>query len=223
MQTPFRAAIFDLDGTLLDTLPGIQTSLNLLLTERYGVHPLSAPAVRRAIGNGARMLVLRALRASGIAADAEIDSALASYLEYFREHCLDGLAPYPGIPALLGDLQARRIPVAVLTNKPQEMTELSLARCFPRGSFRYILGEIAGRPRKPSPAGANALAYLFGAAPEECLYVGDSETDLETARNAGMFACAVTWGYRDRAELAVMQPDMLVDSPADISALVLGR
>ena len=207
----FRAAIFDLDGTLLNTLPGIQTSANLMLDD-YELPNVGPAEIRRFVGDGATMLVKRLLEhANG--EKVPVPEALERYLFHFHKHCLDGIAPYPGIPELLDFLRSLDIPAAVCTNKPQDLAEINIHACFPENSFRHILGDSPDHPKKPAPDGALRLAQAMKATPAQCLYIGDTNTDMRTGQAAGMFTVGAAWGFRDRNELAAFHPDYLVDTP----------
>ena len=192
-----RALIFDLDGTLVDSLPGIAASLNRALA-LHGLPAHGDAAVRGFIGDGARMLVTRAL---GSGATAHIESMLRCFSEDYAVSWQHGTRPYEGITALLADLHSRGASLAVLSNKPHAFTSEIVAKLFPEHTFAAVLGNREGLPHKPDPAGALEIATTLGIAPENCNLIGDSTMDLDTARNAGMATVAVTWGYHDRERL----------------------
>ena len=207
----FRAAIFDLDGTLLNTLPGIQTSAYLMLKD-YELANVGPAEIRRFVGDGATMLVTRLLEhANG--GKVPVPEALERYLSHFHRHCLDDIAPYPGIPELLNFLHSQNIPVAVCTNKPQDLAEINIHACFPDNSFLHILGDSPDHPKKPAPDGALRLAQAMQATPSQCLYIGDTNTDMRTGQAAGMFTVGAAWGFRSRNELAAFRPDYLAETP----------
>ena len=212
-----KGLIFDLDGTLVDSLKGIAASLNHALAEA-GLPAHSLEAVRRFVGNGARILVTRA-------APADADETLLNRLEVSFKADYDvtwpsGTVPYDGINELLETLQAKGIPLAVLSNKPHPFTSAIVARVFPNIDFKVVLGQLPGIPHKPDPAGALEIANLFGLLPEECTIIGDSTMDLETARNAGMQAIAVTWGFHDRERLIAAGAERIAGSPAALLAML---
>jgi phosphoglycolate phosphatase len=193
-----RGLIFDLDGTLVDSLMGIASSLNnALLAANLPTHGISE--IRGFIGNGARILVTRA-------APAGSDSVLIDRLETAFKTDYDtswptGTLAYDGIPRLLATLQSLGYPLAVLSNKPHPFTRTIVEQIFPDIAFNVVMGQLPGIPHKPDPNGALEIANLMNLLPESCTIIGDSTMDLETARNAGMEAIAVTWGYHDRRKL----------------------
>lgn len=208
--------IFDLDGTLVDSLSGIAASLNhALAASGLPVHPPGS--VRKFIGNGAKILIRRAT-------PADADETLLNTLEQaFKSHYdltwPDGTRVYDGIHDLLVNLQHRGHPLAVLSNKPHPFTEAIVARMFPTVRFSAVLGQRDGIPHKPDPAGALEIAASLQLPPEHCTLVGDSTMDLETARNAGMRAVAVTWGFQDREQLLAAGADVMIDTPEELAAI----
>ncbi|HEX7262340.1 MAG TPA: HAD-IA family hydrolase [Luteolibacter sp.] len=208
--------IFDLDGTLVDSLRGIAASLNhALAASGLPVHP--PESVRGFIGDGARILIQRA-------APADADEALLHTVEQaFKSHYdltwPDGTSVYDGIDNLLDKLQQRGHPLAVLSNKPHPFTGAIVAKMFPSVRFSAVLGQRCGIPHKPDPAGALEIAASLHLPPEHCTIIGDSTMDLETARNAGMRAVAVTWGFHDRERLVAAGADAMADTTEALSAL----
>lgn len=192
-----RALIFDLDGTLVESLPGIAASLNRALA-LHGLPGYGDAAVRGFIGDGARMLVTRAL---GTGALVHIESMLRCFAKDYAVSWQLGTLPYEGITDLLADLRARGFPLAVLSNKPHNFATEIVAKLFPEHTFAAVLGNREGLPHKPDPAGALEIAATLGIVPQNCILIGDSTMDLETARRAGMASIAVTWGYHDRERL----------------------
>ncbi len=208
--------IFDLDGTLVDSLAGIATSLNQPLA-RSGLpqHPL--PTVRRFIGNGARVLAERAVPTGSD--EALISAVELAFNEDYNVSWPDGTVLYDGISEMLETFQARGYPLAVLSNKPHPFTQAIVARLFPKIRFTMVLGQRPGISHKPDPAGALEIATTFGLAVENCTVIGDSTPDIETARNAGMRSVAVMWGFYDRDRLLAANPDRTVESPAELTEL----
>jgi len=208
--------IFDLDGTLVDSLRDITAALNSALAEVN--RPLAdREQVRRWVGDGLRTLCRRAWP------DAD-DRALARLLEaaerHYRRTCVQTTRPYPNILKMLDLLMDRGGRLAVLSNKPHELTMEVLERLSMARFFMEIRGAGAEEHRKPSPTIALHLASRMGARPAQVFFVGDSLVDIQTARNASMRAVAVTWGFRPREELAAAGPDALIDEPAALVDLV---
>lgn len=187
-----EGVIFDLDGTLADTLEDIARSVNHAL-QFHGepVHPL--PAYRDLIGAGAENLIRRALREDRRYRTAEI---LATYRGHYSQHLLDHSRPFAGIEALLQTLIARGTKLAVLSNKPDAPTKRLVDALFSKYPFSPVFGERAGIPKKPDPTSALEVARLMGCKPERCVFVGDSAIDMQTSVNAGMVGVGVTWGFR---------------------------
>lgn len=212
-----RGLIFDLDGTLVDSLPGIAASLNHALEAGgFTGHPVEA--VRRFIGNGSWVLAKRALPAD--APDEVVGGVEQAFKEHYDRYWADGTVVYEGVTELLLDLKRKGHRLAVLSNKPHPFTTVIVDRLFPDVGFNTIFGQRAGIPHKPDPAGAFEIVKAFGLPPEDCVLIGDSTVDLETARNAGIGSIAVTWGYHDRAPLEAASPDALVDDvPSLLAAL----
>lgn len=206
--------MFDIDGTLLDTLTDIANATNaVLLAHRLPPHPVQD--YREFVGDGVTMLLRRALP------DQRRDEAtLASCLrvmetEYLR-HLNQTARPYPGIPELLASLRGRGLRLAVLSNKPDQFAARCVTEYFGKDMFDPILGLSSARPRKPDPAGAFEIAAAWEIPPSRILYVGDSGTDMETASKAGMMPIGVEWGYRSRVELLGAGARRLLSDPADL-------
>lgn len=203
-----RLAIFDLDGTLVDSLDDLHASVNHALRS-LGLPLRTREEVHGYIGEGARVLLERA-----IAPHAHLlEPALAAWRPHYEEHCLDRTRPYPGIPAALAG--AGRV-LAVQTNKPGAMARKILAGLDLLPRFAAVVGGDEA-PRKPDPAGALELMARLGAAPAETLFIGDSRVDVATARAAGVPVIAVTWGLSTRAELATAGATDFADSPAELA------
>lgn len=209
-----QGLIFDLDGTLVDSLPGISASLNHAL-EVCGFPGHPPVAVRRFIGNGSWVLAKRAAPAGS--PDEVINAIEAAFKIHYDENWIHGTQPFAGIPELLSELRARGHRLAVLSNKPHPFTTVIVETVFPGIPFDAVTGQKDGVPHKPDPSGAYGIIKALGLPAEDCVLVGDSTIDLETARNAGIGSIAVSWGYHDRAPLEEAKPDILVD---DISGLL---
>ena len=212
-----HALIFDLDGTLVDSLHGIAASLNRALAAS-GLPNHSPAAVRGFIGNGSRILIQRA-------SPPNADEALLLQVEqaFKTDYELTwpaGTTVYAGITGLLESLQARCYPLAVLSNKPHPFTAAIVSRLFPTIRFAAVLGQRSGVPHKPDPAGALEISTSLDLRPQNCIVIGDSTVDLETARNAGMRAIAVTWGFHDRERLMAAGAETIANDPTALLELM---
>jgi phosphoglycolate phosphatase len=202
-----RALIFDLDGTLVESLPGIAASLNRALNQ-HGLPGQSHANVRGFIGDGAIKLVQRAL--ATVSRIDITDSVLKNFAADYAVSWPRGTSVYPGMLELLQRLEEQAVPLAVLSNKPHPFTAEIVEKLFPNSHFTEVLGNQDGLPHKPDPTGALQIAHSLNIAPEDCILIGDSIMDLETAKNAGMKSIAVTWGYHDRDRL--ITADVVVDT-----------
>jgi phosphoglycolate phosphatase len=214
----FQAVVFDLDGTLLDTLEDLADSMNHTLSALgLPAHPVDA--YRRFVGDGVRDLVRRS--APSAADDRDLATKILLGLrDEYRKRWADKSRPYPGIPGLLDELVARGLPMAVLSNKPHEFTELCVTRLLSRWRFDAVIGLDDGTPRKPDPAGALRIARRLGLEPAAFLYLGDTDTDMKTAAAAGMYAVGVSWGFRDADELRDNGARTIIDHPAELLPLL---
>jgi phosphoglycolate phosphatase len=216
MNTPL-AAIFDLDGTLLDTLDDLADSANEALTAAgLPAHPLEA--YRSFIGDGINMLVQRIIPANRCD-DEMVAHVLALYRAAYGRRWNSRTTPYAGIPEILHELSFKPVKLAVLSNKPQKFTELCITHHLPGNPFHLVYGQRDNVPRKPDPAGALEIARTFNLAPADFLFIGDSRTDMDTATAAGMRAIGVSWGFRPVEELRDHGAEMVVDHPAEILEL----
>ncbi len=196
---PYHAAIFDLDGTLLDSIRDIAESMNQTL-ERLGYPGHSPDQYKIFIGDGIAQLAQRALPENA-RSDADVACFLASYRIAYDETWNIHSQPYPGIPEMLAELATRNIPMAVLSNKPDAITRKCVDYFFPDVPFRFVAGQRDTVPRKPDPAGAWEAARHMNMETAACVFVGDTSTDMKTATAAGMFPAGVLWGFRPEAEL----------------------
>ncbi|MDO5547345.1 MAG: HAD-IIIA family hydrolase [Eubacteriales bacterium] len=203
------AVIFDLDGTLLNTLEDLRSAVNASLTLR-DLPPRTTEEVQAFVGNGVRNLMKRALPQG--TSDGEINEALADFKSYYAAHLCDKTVPYDGIPELLKELKRRGIKVAVLSNKLDAASKQLMAHYFGE-IFDVVFGERAGIPRKPDPTSCNEIVQLLAVPKDQILYVGDSGVDMQTAKNAGLYAVGVMWGFRDRSVLLDGGADALIDRP----------
>lgn len=214
----FRAVLFDLDGTLLNTLEDIGDATNYALAQ-LGFPPHPICAFRYFIGDGVPNLLRRA-----IPAECQTPEILARGVALMREEYARCWAaktrPYPGVSDLLDALVHRRIPMAVFSNKPDEFTRLCVAQLLPRWSFVGVMGASPDWPPKPDPAGALEMARRMQSPPSETLYLGDTNTDMQTATAAGMHPVGALWGFRTAAELLTHGARVLLDTPGDLLRLL---
>ncbi len=214
---PCKAVIFDLDGTILDTLTDLTDSVNYALSLE-GFPPRTASEVRSFLGNGMkRLLTLSVPEGTDEETFGRIFSAFAAH---YKVHCLDNTFPYEGIPELLRQLRESGLKTAVVSNKGDFAVQEIIDARFP-GLFDYVVGERPGISRKPAPDTVFACLKAFGLSPAEAVYIGDSEVDAETGRNAGMPVILVDWGFRDRADLEKTGVSRIASSPDDVPALIL--
>lgn len=211
-----RALIFDLDGTLVDSLHDLADAVNgALERHRLPTHPVEA--FRTFVGEGQVRLIEKVLPPGR----QELrDEVLAEFRRIYLLDPTRKTRPYEGIPELLATLQARNLPLAVLSNKPDAPTQVIVQRLFTSGTFRVCFGERAGVPRKPDPASALEVACRLGVDPSECAFVGDSAIDIRTARAARMRALGVLWGFRAREELEAAGAHGIVTHPSELPALL---
>jgi len=214
-----QGLLFDLDGTLVDSLPGIAASLNHALSV-VGFPTHDTAAVRRFIGNGSWILAKRAAPADS--PDEVINAIEQAFKAHYDVHWQDGTVPYPGIPEVLAGLQRAGHPLAVLSNKPHPFTTVIVERLFPGIVFAAVVGQQPGIPHKPDPAGAREIVRTFGLPPEDCILIGDSTIDLETARNASIRSIAVTWGYHDSGPLLEAEPGAVVHEVSGLPDAIQG-
>jgi phosphoglycolate phosphatase len=205
--------IFDLDGTLVDSLPGIAASLNRALGQ-LGLPTHGSAEVRSFIGNGSLELARKAVPAGS--QDELAHRVEAAFKTDYAATWPEGTAPYAGIPDCLTALAAAGFPLAVLSNKPHDFTVEIVERLFPGVPFAPVFGQRPEIPRKPDPEAALQIARHWEMAPQHCRFVGDSTVDLATAAAAGIPAVAVTWGYHDAAELRAAGSACLVENPRDL-------
>ena len=208
-KTMNKLVIFDLDGTLLNTLDDLAEAVNHAMSDK-GFPEHTSLDYMTMVGNGVRKLVQRAMPSGAKEDEALVDNCLADFKQYYSSHIDVLTKPYEGIPEVLRDLQDKGISIAVASNKFQAGTEKLLGKMFPDIRFAAILGDREGKPLKPDPK----IEYeaMEAAKADEAVYVGDSVTDMQTAFNAGLPAIAVSWGYRRREELEACHPAAIVDS-----------
>ena len=216
----FQALVFDLDGTLLDTLDDIADSANRVLASRgFPIHPHAD--YRAFIGKGVHRLVRRILPPAH-QDEATVHACIEAYAQEYAHHWNVRTKPYPGVPEMLDGLVNSRLKLAVLSNKLDRFTQQCVRELLPKWIFDVVLGASDAFPPKPDPASAMETARRLGIPPAQCLYLGDSGVDMQTARAAGMRAVGALWGFRDRDELLRDGAELLVERPTEILEL-LGR
>jgi phosphoglycolate phosphatase len=215
-------AIFDLDGTLIDSRQDLADSANVMLAG-YGAPPIAENDIAHMVGCGAATLVKRVLSAAGV--DAPIDEALARFLAAYDNRLTHHTRPYEGVPDLLEHLHGCQIAMALLTNKPLAQTESILEAFKFSKYFRWAVGGDGPWPRKPAPDGLHYLMTQASAGPGETVMIGDSSVDLQTARNAGVRICLARYGFgfADLAADALIGDELLADSPGEIASLLDAR
>lgn len=216
-----RTIVFDLDGTLLNTLDDLAAAGNHICAENgWPEHPVEA--YKRMVGNGIPKLVER-FSPADCRSPARLAETLAQFSAYYAAHKEDKTAPYPGIPALLDELSARGVRLAVFSNKADTLCGDILRHYFgARFAPEAVRGQRPGVPVKPDPAGLWELLDTIGADRASTLFVGDSDVDILTGHNAGLPACGVLWGFRTRAELEGAGADFIAAAPAEILRFLEG-
>ena len=213
-----KFVVYDLDGTLLDTLSTITYYGNKTM-EHSGLNGFESDRYKRFVGNGARVLIKRLIEANGADESECFDRAFEYYNEIYNASPLYLTAPYEGITELVKTLAEMKIKQAVLSNKPDFAVKSNVSHFF-EDAFDKVYGARDGVPLKPDPAMLNALLDELGVKPDECVYVGDTDVDMKTGRAAGAYTVGVLWGFRDRAELEANGADAIVSSPYQIADII---
>ena len=211
-----KLCIFDLDGTLLNTLDSIAYYVNDTM-KHFGLPVIETEKIRTFVGNGAKNLISRSLRYNGSELDAE--KVLSVYIEKYNSDALYLVKPYDGIRELLSKLHENGVTLAVLSNKPHSSTSIMIDEIFGKDLFSVVRGPYNNEKVKPEPAVANEIAKGFEK--ENCFFIGDSDVDIKTGRNALMNTIGVTWGFRDRGVLQNAGAEKIVSKAADIADIVL--
>lgn len=212
------ALLFDLDGTLLDTLDDLADAMNRVLAAR-GLPGHAVDAYRAFVGDGVAKLAERALPPGQRTPEVVVATVEAMRVEYARSWAVRTHL-YPGVAELLDAVTARGLPLAVLSNKPHAAAVAMVAHFLGRWPFGAVEGQREGGPRKPDPGTALAIAGHLGAPPEACVFVGDSAVDVRTAQGAGMVSVGVAWGFRGEAELRAAGVDHVLHAPRELLALL---
>ena len=211
----YEAAIFDLDGTLVNSLDDLANSANDTL-HAYGFPVHEVEAYRYFVGNGSRKLIERILPEKHATDMAFVEQFMSEYKDCYARNLLQKTKPYDGIMEMLEELRRRGIPMAVCTNKHQSAAEMIVKTLFPHGIFQEIIGDQEGLLRKPDPQKVLRIMRDFGVTGEQTAYFGDTDVDMDTARNAGAFAVGVLWGFRAREELVAHGADILLTHPMEL-------
>ena len=208
----FDTLIFDLDGTILDTLGDLRDSVNFALNKN-GLPTRSTEEIRAFVGNGIRLLVERAVPENTDI--AVIDACFDDFKAHYKLNSANLTKPYDGVAKVLDELKSKGVRLAVVSNKADFAVQELVKSYFP-DTFGFAVGEREGVRRKPCPDSVYAAMEYFGADKNNTVYIGDSEVDVETARNSGIPCAAVTWGFRDRCVLAALKPEYIVDDVNDL-------
>ncbi len=214
-----KACIFDLDGTLTSTVESIARPVNRVL-EHFGLEARPVEEYNFYAGDGLDMTLQRALAAAGDRSGKYLKQGIPLARKWFGMDPLYHVKPYPHMVETLAELKKRGIRIAVLSNKPHQGAIEVVEAVFGTECFDWIQGQTAEVPRKPDPAGARIILQQLKVDKEECLYFGDTNTDMETGHRAGFYTVGVSWGFRPRRELEENQADCIIDSPVEILRLV---
>lgn len=210
-----KACIFDLDGTLINSLPALNKVMNLALAEN-GFKGIAIEDTQRFVGRGYQNYVKNALLHLGEENMDRFEAVCLSYRKFFKEHSTDGILAYDGIEELLSALKKQGVRIAVLSNKSNEGTKANLDKVFGENAFDKAYGEREGIPIKPDPTALLALIQELGVKKEEVLYIGDTEVDMQTGVRAGVKTIAVSWGFRERSIFAEYEIVGIVDRASEI-------
>ena len=217
----FSCVLFDLDGTVLDTVSDCKTAINRAMADfSFPLH--TDDEVRSYLNNGARMLIYRAMPENMREDDALLEQVKARYLRYYSEECTKSSRLYDGILPLLHTLSAAGIALGIVTNKPDEQTKIMVPHYF-RNLFSYYEGNTPSNPTKPDKRRVLSALKALGKSVSETIFVGDSYVDVQTARNAGIPCIGVAWGFSGSAGFCENKPDYLVEKASQIADIVLGK
>ena len=215
---PYSSIIFDLDGTLLDTLPDLAETCNEVLEyHHFPMHPTTA--YKYFIGDGLQMLIKRIVPVG--TEELVIQQCCTLFSEKYSRNWQRNSCPYEGINDMLSALKKHGVNLAVLSNKPHEFTKLFVDEFFPCGLFQIVYGQRDGVPKKPDPTVALDIVAQFGTRPQDTLFVGDSGVDIMTGKAANMMTAGVSWGFRSVRELTNNNADIIVHNPLELEQYVL--
>lgn len=210
-----KAVIFDLDGTLTNTLKSLWKSTNMALATA-GLPPHEIDSYKYFAGNGAKELIRKSLIADGDTELVHFDSVMEAYNRIFEEYCMYEVKPYDGIRELLKALKEKGLHLAVNSNKPQPRTVDVVEEIFGKDTFDLLVGQCEERRRKPAPDGVNYILEQLHTNKEDVLYIGDTCTDMQTGKSAGVFTVGALWGFRDRQELVENHADAIIEKPLEL-------
>ena len=216
----YRTVIFDLDGTLLNTIEDLAAAGNYVCREN-GWPEYSVAEFQQMVGHGIPNLV-RQFSPEDCRSPLMVVNTVAQFSDYYGAHNMDKTAPYSGIPAMLRRLKSAGVRLAVYSNKADEFSQVIIRHYFP-DTFDLVRGKLPDVPVKPDPTGVRQILEALGAGTADTLFVGDSDTDMDTAHNAGLTACGVTWGFRDRQVLVDAGAELLADTVEQLEAYILQR
>lgn len=214
-----KLAIFDLDGTLSDSIASIKYCADRAF-EPFGIGPFSVEDYKYFVGDGAANLIKRGLKAGGDTQLTHFEEAFSLYKKYFAVDCMYQVKPYDGIVELLGALKEKGVKLAVLSNKPHAETVNVIESLFGKNCFDVIFGQREGIPIKPDPAGVIEILKMLDLKPEDTIYLGDTATDMKTGKSAGAFTVGALWGFRKREELEENHGDAFIAHPLELLGLL---
>lgn len=211
----YKACIFDLDGTLTDTLDSLLFSVNEMMKE-LELPEITREQCRMYVGNGAKVLVRKALESAGVREEEYFDKAFRTFQRIFDQNCTYHVRPYKGIVSLLAGLKAQGMKLGVLSNKPDRQAVHVVQEIFGDRAFDLVRGQREGVPRKPDPAALLEMADNLKSGLSEVIYIGDSEVDIKTGQAAGVKTILVSWGFRSTEDLIKAGAEQIVDSVQEI-------
>lgn len=217
----YKCCIFDLDGTLINSIKAMTHTMNLTL-QKYGLSSINDNNCKVFVGDGYKKFVERSLIYSGDKDLINYEDAINTYSKFFEIHCLYKVYPYDGIKEMLEFLKSKDIKITVLSNKPHKEALDSVYNFFGEYYFDIVSGQINGVPIKPAPDGAILIANKLNISTKDCLYIGDTNTDMKTGASANMDTVGVTWGFRPKSELEEYNPKFIIDSPSEIIQIIKG-
>ncbi|MEG0987431.1 MAG: HAD family hydrolase [Clostridium sp.] len=217
----YRLCLFDLDGTLLNTIHALTFTTNETL-KAFGLSTIVPEQTKHMVGDGYKKQMERALIACGDEKLTHYEEALPLYIKNFQRYCMREVVAYDGIPHLLDYLKKSGLKIAVYSNKPHHQAVENIETIFGKGYFDCVRGEQPGTPKKPAPDGAWLICRELGIEPKDCLYLGDTNTDMKTGMAAGMDTVGVTWGFREREELMEFHPRYIADRPDQVETIIGG-